>query len=330
MEDQVTMRDVAKLADVSVATVSAVLNSNKYVSPELKRRVDKAIGQLGYRPNLVARSLKRNQTNAIGLIFTNITSAIWPPLVRTVQHIARAQGYDTFLVDTEEDPEIQKQAIYTLLSKQVDGILIGPTPSANLAYLAEAAARVPMIAVDRPVTWAEWVITNNEEVAFDAAGHLLGHGCQRIGIIATQLAGANTAARVAGYRRALEVQGRFDPRLIKEVDYLASSAFDLACDLLQAGNVDALMTTSQSTSIAALRAANALGRRIPEDLALFCYDDAPWMEAVQPTLSTVRQPIEAMAKLATERLLSRIRGGDRDGAQHVIPSSLIIRHSCGC
>ncbi len=330
MADQVTIRDVAKLAGVSVATVSAVLNDNKYVSPELERRVRKAVQQLGYRPNLVARSLKMSQTNAIGLVFTNITSAIWPPLVRTVQKIAQAKGFDTILVATDEDPEIEKQAIQTLLAKQVDGILIGPTPGDHHTYLAEAAERIAMIAVDRPVPWAESVITNNEEIIFEAVTHLVRHGRQRVGMVTIPTTGANSGARLTGYRRALEACGRYDPALIREADFLGSDSFALALDLLKDCNVDALMTTSQSTSIASLRAANALGRRIPDDLALFCYDDAPWMEAILPPLSTVRQPIEAMAKLATERLFARMRGDDRDPTHHILPSSLVIRGSCGC
>jgi LacI family transcriptional regulator len=327
---QVTIRDVAKLADVSVATVSAVLNDNKYVSPELKRRVRKAINQLAYRPNLVARSLKLNQSNAIGLVFTNISSAIWPPLVRTVQKISQAKGFDTILVATDEDPEIEKQAIHTLLDKQVAGILIGPTPTDRFAHLVEAAELIPIIAVDRPAPWAESVITDNEEICYQAAMHLVEHGRKRIGIVAIQTAGANSAARLAGYKRALEACGQYDPRLTREADFLGSNSFDLAIDLLQDSGVDALMTTSQSTSIAALRAANALGRRIPNDLALFCYDDAPWMEAILPALSTVRQPIEAMAKLAAERLFARIEGAERIAGNHILHSSLIIRRSCGC
>ena len=101
MAYQSTIRDIAKMANVSVATVSAVINENKHVSPELKQRVQNAISHFDYRPNLVARSLKRNQTNTIGLVFTNITSAVWPPLVRTVQRIAQAKGFDTILVSTE-------------------------------------------------------------------------------------------------------------------------------------------------------------------------------------------------------------------------------------
>lgn len=330
MPDRVTIKDVAKLADVSVATVSAVLNDNKYVSPELRRRVGKAIKQLDYRPNLVARSLKLAQTNAIGLIFTNITSAIWPPLVRTVQHCNQSNGFDTILSTTDEDIEIERQAIYTMLAKQVDGILIGPAASSQHDHILEAAERVPLIAIDRMVPGIESVITDNEKAAADATRHLIEHGRQRIGIIAIPTAGSNNAARLRGYRKTLEECQLYDPVLVREVDFFGRDALDVTLDLLRTGAVDALLTTSQSTSIAALQAANELGISIPDQLALFCYDDAPWMAAVRPGLSTVQQPIEEMARVASELLLGRLRGAAANTTTHVLSCNLVLRNSCGC
>jgi LacI family transcriptional regulator len=330
MSERVTIKDVAKLADVSVATVSAVLNDNKYVSPELRRRVGKAIRQLDYRPNLVARSLKLHQTNAIGLIFTNITSAIWPPLVRTVQQCNQSNGFDTILSTTDENVELERKALDTLLAKQVDGILIGPAAGRQHEHIIEAADRVPVIAIDRLVAGIESVTTDNEQAAWMATTHLAEHGRRRIGIIAISTAGSNNAARLAGYRRALEDRELYDPTLVQEVDFFGRDALELTTDLLKSGRVDALLTTSQSTSIAALRAAKELGLRIPEDLALFCYDDTPWMEAVRPALSTVRQPIEEMARLASDLLLGRLRGVPGSTENHVLACRLLLRESCGC
>ena len=328
--ERVTIKDVAKLANVSVATVSAVLNGNKYVSPELIRRVKRAIKELDYRPNLVARSLKLNSTNVIGLIFTNITSAIWPPLVCSVQQYSQKHGFDTVLSVTHENIELEKQALETMLARQVDGILIGPAAGNEHRHIYEAAKHVPLIAIDRLVPDIESVTTDNEIAAYMATNHLIEHGRRRIGIISLPTTSSNSAARLMGYHRALEEHGLFDPALVREMDFFGQDAFDLAMNLLKTGYVDALLTTSQSTSIAALRAVNALGLRIPEEVALFCYDDAPWMEAVKPTLSTVRQPIEDMAQLACELLFSRLRGSAPTTKNHVLASHLILRESCGC
>lgn len=330
MANRVTIRDVAKLADVSVATVSAVINKNKYVSPELRHRVERAIDQLDYRRDWLARSLKIQETKTIGLVFTNITSPIWPPLVRTTQKVSQQAGFDTFLVTTDEDVEREKRSIHSLLSKRVDGILITPALSENYEHIREASHVVPVIAIERKVDGVECVLTDNEEITYQAVRHLMEHGYKRIGLVTIPILGSNLADRIAGYRRALRENGLYSPELIRESDFAGDTAFDLSIDLLSTTGVNALFTTSQSTAMGALRAANQLGLRIPDDLALFGYDDVPWMEIVSSPLSTVRQPIEEMAQLATELLLERVQGREPQRATHLVESSLIIRHSCGC
>jgi LacI family transcriptional regulator len=331
MVNQVTIRDVAKLADVSVATVSAVINKNKYVSQELELRVEMAIEELNYKPNLVARSLKMQETKTIGLVFTNTTSPIWPPLVRTAQKVAQRAGFDTFLVTTDEDVEREKNSLYSLLSKRVDGILIAPALSDDYEHIRETALVVPVVAIERDVPGVECFITNNEEVSYQAVSHLIDHGYKRIGVVTIPVRAPNTAGRIAGYRRVLLEHDLYDPDLMREVDFVGDTAFDLGLDLLSTTDIDALFTTSQSTAMGALRAANQLGRCVPEALALFGYDDVPWMEVVSSPLSTIRQPIEEIARQATKVLLDRVKGGNStDDVVHVVQSDVVIRHSCGC
>jgi LacI family transcriptional regulator len=330
MTDRVTIRDVAELAEVSVATVSAVVNQNKYVSPELQQRVEQAIDELGYRPNLVARSLKMRETKTIGLIFTNITSPIWPPLVRAAQKVAQHAGFDTFLVTTDEDVEREKVSLQSMLAKRVDGILITPALSDTYEHIQEAAFIVPVIAIERRVPGVECVLTNNEEISYQAVRHLVDHGYQRIGLVTIPILGSNIADRIAGYRRALLENGQYDPNLIRETDFAGNTSFNLSLELLSETKVEAIFTTSQSTAMGVLRAAGQLGRRVPEDLALVGYDDVPWMEVVSGPLSTVRQPVEGMATLATELLLQCLADRETCDVTHTLESSLIIRRSCGC
>jgi LacI family transcriptional regulator len=280
---------------------------------------------------LVARSLRINETKTIGLIFTNITSPIWPPLVRAAQKVAQQAHFDTFLVTTDEDVEREKISLNSLLAKRVDGILITPALSEGYEHIREAALSVPLIAIERKVPGVECVITNNEEISSQAVRHLIEHGYKRIGLVTIPLLGSNTAERVAGYRRILRDHGLYDPDLVRETDFVGETAFRLALDLMTNLNVDAIFTTSQSTAMGTLRAANHLGLRVPDDLALFGYDDVPWMEVVTSPLSTIRQPAQEMATLATELLLERLAGREPGGAtMHILESSLIIRHSCGC
>ena len=325
-----TIRDVAKMANVSVATVSAVVNMNKYVSPELKSRIEKAIVQLNYKPNLVARSLKMQETQTIGLIFPNITSPIWPPLVRSVQKVTQQAGFDIFLVTTDEEVEREKTSVQNFLAKRVDGILITPAFANEYKHIREASAVVPVVVIERIVPGIASVITNDEEISYQAVKHLIGHGHRRIGLVTIPIQASNTAGRVAGYRRATDEQDCYDPTLIREVDVIGKNAFDLAVDLLINTDIDAVFTTSQSTALGVLRAANKLGRRIPDDLALFGYDDVPWMEAIVSPLSTIRQPTGEVAQLATKFLLECLEGIEPCDRTYTVDSSLVIRRSCGC
>ena len=330
MAGRVTMRDVAKLADVSVATVSAVVNEGKYVSPALRQRVEQAIEQLGYRRNLLARGLRVEETKTIGLVFTNVTSPIWPLLVRAAYGVAEQAGFDTFLVTTDEDVERERRALDNLLSKRVDGLVIAPAFSRNYEHIRRISLSVPVIIIERDVPGVEGVVTDNRAVSFRAVSHLVEHGYRRIGLVTIPLLGANAADRVEGYRRALLEHGLYDPNLVREVDFAGEQAFDLSLNLLSETDVDAVFTTSESTAIGVLRAAAKLGRRIPDDLAVFGYDDVPWMEVVASPLSTIRQPAQDVATLAMQLLLERLQGRESASTTHVVESSLIIRHSCGC
>jgi LacI family transcriptional regulator len=174
------------------------------------------------------------------------------------------------------------------------------------------------------------VVTNDEAVSYQAVKHLIDHGRRKIGLVTIPVQASNTADRVAGYRRALEEYNCYNPTLIREVDVIGHNAFDLALDLLANTDIDAMFTTSQSTALGVLRAANRLGRRIPDDLALYGYDDVPWMEAVASPLSTICQPVERMAQLATQILLECIEGTKPCNGIYTVESSLVIRNSCGC
>ena len=330
MAARVTMRDVAKLAEVSVATVSAVINEGKYVSPALRQRVEQAIEQLGYRPNLLARGLRVEETKTIGMVFTNTTSPIWPPLVRGAYGVAEQAGFDTFLVTTDEDAEREKRALDNLLSKRVDGLVIAPAISRHYEHIRRISLSLPVITIERKVPGVEAVVTDNQEASFQAVGHLVDHGYRRIGLVTIPLLGANAADRVEGYRRALMEHGLYDPDLVREADFAGEKAFDLSLNLLSGTDVDAVFTTSESTAIGVLRAAARLGRRIPDDLAVFGYDDVPWMEVLASPLSTIRQPAHEVAELATELLMEHLHGREPDDTTHVLKSTLVIRSSCGC
>lgn len=330
-KNQTTITDVAKLAGVSISTVSVVINNkDKYISPELKKKVQDAVAALNYQPNLVARSLKLQQTKSIGLIVTNITSPVIPPLVRTVQKIAQQKGFDTFIVSSEENAEIQNDALRSMLSKRVDGLILCPTISENVGFLHNAIDSIPVVAIERQIQRTNSIITNNKETAYKITSHLIEHGYNKIGMIAMQVFGSNTRGRIDGYQQALLEHQMLHPNMIRETDYVGLSSFNAAKDLISTQKVDAIMTASQSITLGTYMAIMSLGLKIPDDVAIFGYDDLPWMEAVSPPISTTHQPIEELATKACEILFSALDNGEEPVQSYCIDSHLIIRESCGC
>lgn len=329
MKTTVTISDVARVADVSTATVSAVINQNKYVSPALRNRVERAIEKLNYRPNMIARSLKLQETKTIGLIVTKITSPIISPLVRAAGQVAQEKGFDMVLVNTDDDSERERKSLQNLLAKRVDGLLVRPVSGESQSHIVTVSQSVPVVALEREIPGIESIVTNNHETAYNATQHLLAHGYRRIGLIRTPL--YQSLPRQRGYQQALEEHGVYDEALVREVDVFGENAYAVARDLINQNVVDAVFATSQSTTLGVIRAAQSLGRRIPGDLAVFGYDDADWMEVTNPPISTTHQPIREMAIAGMERLLALISGEETSSRQtHVFQSSLILRHSCGC
>lgn len=329
--NRTTINDVAKLAGVSISTVSVVINNKeKYISPELRKRVEDAIKALNYRPNMVARSLKMQETKSIGLIVTNITSPVIPPLVRTVQKIAQHEGFDTFIASTEENSKIQNDAIRSMLSKRVDGLILCPTTSNDYDLIQNAINNIPVVAIERPLQKTNNIFTNNKETTYKIASHLIDHGYRKIGMITMQIFGSNTSDRIAGYQQALIERQLFDANLIRETDYVGLSAYDAAIDLIKTEKVDAIMNASQSITLGTYKAVKNLGLAIPEDVAIFGYDDLPWMEALSPAISTTHQPIEEIATKACQILFSSMKERDFPVQSHCIDTKLILRESCGC
>jgi LacI family transcriptional regulator len=327
----ITIHEVARLAGVSPSTVSVVLSKNaKTVSAELQQRVNEAAERLNYRPNLVARSLKVQSTKSIGFVFPNVASPIMAPLVHFVENTSFRKGYDISISVTEEDPTKERIAVNNLLAKRMDGLIICPIRRDNFDLIRYAASQIPLVLIDRSLEGLDGVVTNNKEVSYRAVCHLLAHGRRRVGLIAMKSYGSNTDGRIEGYQQALKESGLFHPELMQETDYLGGGASESARDLLVNRNVDAVFATSQSIALMTMLEARKLSLRIPQDLGLFAFDDVPWMDFVDPSVSTTRQPVQQMAEKACEILFAKIQGKHDDPENVVIESEIILRKSCGC
>lgn len=328
----VTMKDVAKRAGVSATTVSHVINKTRFVSKDVKARVLRAMEELSYQPNAIARSLKTRATQTIGLIISDIANPFFTGLVRGVEDVANSKGYNLILCNTDEKPEKERMYIHVLMQKQVDGIIMTPT-GGNREYIAGLVKKgFPLVFVDRYLEDVEApaVLVDNEEGACQAVEHLIMLGHTRIAII-TGLRRTTIVDRLKGYERALEKHGLvIDLGLIKAGSSSVDGGFEATLELLALDpRPTAIFPTNNLMTIGAMRALQSRGIRCPEDIAVVGFDDFEWASAFRPFFTTVSQPVYDEGKTAAEVLIAQMKGRKVAAGRTVLKSTLNVRESCG-
>lgn len=331
--------DVAKAARVSVATVSAVVNESAFVSPSLKTRVQTAIDRLGYQPNLLARSLAKQQSHTIGMIVPDIANPFFPEVVRGAEDRAQAAGYTLLLASSDNDPAKEELYLNVFLSKRVDGLLLTKAPGRMPAALAGrlGAARVPVVQLARLVREfkSDAVLMDDRGAAYEGVTHLLRLGYRRIGFITGVGHVSTTERRLRGYRDALhDWRLRVDPRLVVEGDFQVTSGYTAGIDLLKS-KPDAVFISNYLMCVGFMRALRQYGLRCPEDVAIVTCDDHPWLDSFTPRLTTIDLPKHALGSEAARVLLARIETGLRGARPRPrfrtveLRSGMCIRESCG-
>jgi len=329
-----TMKDVAKRAGVSVTTVSHVINETRFVSDELQRRVFDAMEELHYRPNILARSLRRGETRTIGLIVPDNSNPFFAEVARTVEDIGFENGYSVILCNTDGDLEKEKVYIDVLIAKQVDGAVFIAAGSRQ-EHLSELTAQgLPVVVVDRdiPQTLADVVLVNNEQGGYEATRHLIELGHQRIGCIAGPSELTPSAARIHGYRRALEENDLpYREELIISGDFRYDGGETTMEKLLSlSAPPTAVFVCNDIMAIGALRAIKRAQMQVPADLSIIGFDNIPITSATSPALTTVAQPITELGVRSMNLLLSRIRNTRPSGDYEriILETELTIRDSC--
>jgi LacI family transcriptional regulator len=325
--------DVAREARVSVFTVSAVINNKGRVSSTLARRVDAAVAKLNYRPNLLARSLAKQQTHTIGMVVTDIVNPFFPAIVRGAEDAAQKAGYSVLLCNSDDQQD--KEAVYLelLISKRVDGIILNKTPGALSAAQRKmlAAANVPIVLLMRtcPGLKADIAQTDDERGAFDAVAHLARNGHRRIALVGGPAHVSNAKARQKGYLEALsEAKLASDEKLMFEGDYRIASGHRAGLALLP-HRPDAVLVTNYLMTVGFMSAANEMGMRCPEDFALVSFDDYPWLGCFHPRLTTIELPKYELGDAAVRLLLDRIHGNKGRAQNVTLLPQLRVRESCG-
>lgn len=351
----VSLVEVARRAGVSTATAGRALGGYGYASRDIRERVREAATALGYRPNRLARGLITGRTQTIGVVAGDIESAFYASAIRSIGDVARAGGFGVIVTNSDERPELEREAVELLMEKRVDGIIVSPCDLDRPQHLLDAAAAgCAVVQIDRVADGlaADAVTVDNVGAARRCVARLLAAGHRAIGFlgelelgyrgdVASFLALAERGPpephalypswqRLLGYLAAHREAGLpVEPRRIGRAGaYSVAAARAATLELLARGpRPTALFTGDGTMSVGALEAITTLGLAIPAELSLIGFDDLDWMKFVGPGITAASQPVREMGQAAAELILARI-GGDGAPPRHVeLPARLIERRS---
>lgn len=329
-----TMGDVARLAGVSVSTVSHVLNETRKVNATTRERVESAIAETGYRRNVVARSLAAGRTHTIGLSISALTNPYFGSLVHAIEERLSAAGLVMFLGDSHDDPAAERRVVDSLLDRQVDGIIVAPSADAERKSIPTIQANgTPFVLIDRGVEIpCDQVAPENVESAARLTEHLLDLGHRRIAVVRGLAGITSSTERVDGFFRAMADRGlAIDPRHVLDGHSRVDDAEHAVSEVLSAPDrPTAIVSLNNSMTIGTVKAARALGLNIPSDVALVSYDDFEWSDLFEPRLTAAGQDVGTMGRAAVDMLLERIDGYDGPARRVQVPTSFHHRNSCGC
>lgn len=327
------MNEVAAAAQVSIFTVSAVVNGTATVSDALRGRVLKAIEETGYKRNALARSLKTGETRTIGLTVGDITNPFYTDVVSVIQQVLHRAGYAVMLCCNDRDIMLQADHIELLKSRMVDGLIISPTGDDETLRAILADTEIPIVLIDRILEGfdCDSVVLDNRAAVMEATRYLVGLGHRRIGFISGKLDSFTGRERLAGYYAALDEAGiGREEDLAQLGNYREESAYDSAIQLLTSSNPPtAIFSSNNLMVIGVMRALRDLGLRCPEDVSVTGIDDFPWADVFRPQLTTVAQPVRIIGEQAAGLLLKRLADDTDTAARHIVlKGRLIVRESC--
>lgn len=327
-----TMAEVARLAGVSTATVSHVLNGTRRVSAATRAAVLDAVAAVDYTPNTAARSLATARTTTIALALSAISNPYFGELLGGVESQAAAAGYTLLVVDPHEDPAYEGTVVRRLRNR-VDGVLLAPSADAGATLTELSALRVPTVLVDRLVGGRyDQVGTENVEPVAELVAHLVACGHTGIGFVAGRAGLTTTDERLEGYRLgAGRARIPVRPELVVDGDSESGPARRAIARLLALDDPPtAVITANNAMTIGVVQELHERGLRVPEDIALVAFDDFPWADAFRPRLTVIAQPFAEIGREAVRLLLRRMSEPDAEPHTVRLPARFVHRESCGC
>jgi LacI family transcriptional regulator len=334
MTRKVTVADIARKAGVSIMTVSRVINHQRDVSPETRRRVQEIINRLNYRPSGIARSLVTRHSGTIGLVIPDVSNPFFSDMALGAEHVACAEGYNVYLCNTEEDPQRELNVIESLEEKRVDGVVL--LSRLEPRQLAVVVAQSPaVVLINRPMpgrnkTRDVGVVRLDDVLGGRlVAQHLLERGHRAIGVLAGPATSHSGRNRVKGYRQKMAEAGLpLDPAWERPCAPTVGGGQIAARELIRGHpELTALICYNDLVAVGALQTCAELGRIVPRDLAITGYDDIPLAALVTPPLTTCRAPRYELGAEAVRLLLDRIQGSSKVCKEIILQPQLVIRVS---
>jgi LacI family transcriptional regulator len=333
----VTVQDVARRAGVSPMTVSRVVNASPRVSPETRRRVERAIAELGYVPNRLARGLIRRRSGALGLIVPDVANPFFTQVVHGAEDVAWRADYRVILCNTQGDLERERRYLEDMLAFRVDGLLIAPAGDRSRAHLRLLVRNdVPFVLVDRSLPAVDSDLVQGDSVAGARrlVEHLIGLGHRQIAMVTETLEVSTSRDRLEGYRQALDaarIPARPELVAVEDTATDLRSGSEATARLLDLSDPPtAIVAVNNVVAVGVVEAARARGLEVPRDVALVCFDDFHHASRLHPFLTVMAQPAQTFGTLAMQLLLDRITGRVGERARTVVlPAEFIVRESCG-
>ncbi len=338
-----SIKEVAHLAGVSIATVSYVLNGTKRVRPETEQRVMDAVQKLQYQINPLARNFRKGESKLIGFVVCDLSNFFFQEIALGLEQCLTQYGYRPILIDSKEDKQIEMENIRNLLASSVDGLIIAPT-SEDCSYLKLMLANhpVPVVYVDRKTIGydSDLVLSANEEGGYQAVKNLISKGHREIAFVGSRL-DSTMVERSDGYRRALQEAGipvnanyiRYgDSISVPQRNLRYGAIYKHTLDLLTNYKITAIFSGNNLATVGAFNCLMELNIKIPEDVAFITFDDSFWLTLTTPSLSAIAQKPEEIGQVAGkmmyERIMNKRKNISKPFQRKRIPTQIILRGSC--
>jgi DNA-binding LacI/PurR family transcriptional regulator len=325
------IKDVAKKAGVSPATVSRVINGQPYVGDGVRERVQEAIRELRYRPNRVAQRLRAAKSHLVGVILSDIRNPFYTMALEGIEQTLSGQGMSVLICNSGIKAERENDFIKLMLAEGVSGLILAPRRETSEVLNEAVNYGLPVVVIDRRMTKpiTDVVLADNHNGARLAVQHFVEQGYRRIATVAGPQYLTSGRERYQGYMQALQEAGiPLDERLVRVGTYQLDSGYALTRELISSAELPlALFVANNLMTIGALNAIHEAGLTIPDDVALIGFDDLPWAVSLSPALTTVGQPAFDIGIHAAELLLNRIAFPDRPTRTVVLNTELIVRAS---